>query len=59
MFVFEIDPETCTGCGLCRKKCPAEAISGEKKEPHRIDGQVCTRCGVCFETCPFNAVVKV
>ena len=59
MYIFEIDADVCTGCGLCRKKCPVEAISGERKKPHRIDQEICTRCGVCFETCPFNAVVKV
>lgn len=59
MYILEIDADVCTGCGLCRKKCPVEAISGERKKPHRIDQEICTRCGVCFETCPFNAVVKV
>jgi len=59
MFIFSIVEETCTGCGLCRKKCPVEAISGERKTAHVIDQEICTRCGVCFEVCPFGAVVKV
>ncbi len=59
MFIYSIEEETCTGCGLCGKKCPAEAISGEKKKAHVIDQSICTRCGVCFDVCPFGAVVKV
>jgi len=28
---FCIDPDKCTGCGVCRHQCPVQAISGEKK----------------------------
>jgi NADH-quinone oxidoreductase subunit F len=55
---FGIDPENCTGCGLCKKNCPQEAISGEKKEPHEIDGALCIKCGVCFDLCKFDAVIR-
>jgi NADH:ubiquinone oxidoreductase subunit F (NADH-binding)/(2Fe-2S) ferredoxin len=34
---YYIVGDKCTGCGLCRRTCPQEAISGEKKEPHVID----------------------
>ena len=54
---FDIDAEQCKGCGVCIKNCPGEAITGEKKQPHRIDPAACTSCGVCFEECPFNAVI--
>jgi NADH-quinone oxidoreductase subunit F len=49
--------EACTGCGTCRKLCPAEAIAGEKKAQHTIDGELCTRCGVCLAACKDAAVV--
>lgn len=58
LIVYIIDQETCTGCRLCMKSCPLNAISGEKKEPHYIDQVKCTKCGICFDVCPdrFKAV---
>ena len=56
---YEIDREACTGCTACARKCPVEAISGDKKQPHEIDQDKCTACGVCFATCRFDAVKKV
>ncbi len=56
LFHYEIDAEACTGCGLCARKCPQEAISGEKKKAHGIDQQLCIKCGICYDVCKFNAV---
>jgi NADH:ubiquinone oxidoreductase subunit F (NADH-binding)/(2Fe-2S) ferredoxin/Pyruvate/2-oxoacid:ferredoxin oxidoreductase delta subunit len=56
ILTFEIDPEMCSGCGLCVKKCPADAIIGEKKEPHQIIEVKCAKCGMCYETCRLNAI---
>ncbi len=53
---FNIEAELCTGCGLCVKNCPVDAISGEKKEPHVIDQEKCIQCGECINHCKFNAV---
>jgi ferredoxin len=50
--------ELCTGCGLCKRKCPVEAISGERKEVHHIDQEKCIKCGVCLESCRFDAIVQ-
>ncbi len=56
LFHYEIDPEACTGCGVCAKKCPQDAISGKKKEPHELDQEKCIKCGICYEACKFDAV---
>ncbi len=50
--------ETCTGCGVCKKNCPAEAISGEKKMIHKIDQTLCTKCNQCYNVCKFNAITR-
>lgn len=57
ILTFSIDPDACTGCGLCAKKCPTEAIIGEKKEPHQIIEVKCSKCGMCFETCRLDAIL--
>jgi Pyruvate/2-oxoacid:ferredoxin oxidoreductase delta subunit len=56
LITYQINADNCTGCGLCLRKCPEEAISGEKKEPHVIDQEKCIKCGVCFDVCRFDAV---
>lgn len=50
--------DTCKGCGLCKKVCPVEAISGEVKAQHEIDLAKCIKCGACFGKCPFKSIVK-
>ncbi|MDL2232623.1 NADH-quinone oxidoreductase subunit NuoF [Ruminococcaceae bacterium OttesenSCG-928-L11] len=54
---YAIDKDACTGCTLCSRKCPVEAISGQVKQPHTIDPEVCIKCGKCAEVCRFKAVV--
>jgi len=59
LITFSIDPEACTGCMLCARKCPEKAITGEKKEPHTLNQDLCIKCGLCYDNCKFGAVIKV
>ena len=49
---YYIDPEACTACLLCLKRCSVAAISGSRDQIHVIDQSACTSCGTCFEVCP-------
>ncbi|MFH1479036.1 MAG: electron transfer flavoprotein subunit alpha [Candidatus Omnitrophota bacterium] len=48
--------EKCTGCKLCIKACPFNAIEVINKKAV-IDLDKCTLCGACIESCKFNAIV--
>ncbi|HEY5555475.1 NADH-quinone oxidoreductase subunit NuoF [Acetobacterium sp.] len=58
LLIYTIDEETCTGCSICAKLCPVQAISGEKKKVYNIDNEECIKCGACLEACPFGAISK-
>jgi NADH:ubiquinone oxidoreductase subunit F (NADH-binding)/NAD-dependent dihydropyrimidine dehydrogenase PreA subunit/(2Fe-2S) ferredoxin len=53
---FRVDAEKCKKCGLCKKACPAEAITWEKKAPAAIDLGKCIRCRSCIQACKFKAI---
>ena len=49
-----IDVSRCTGCTMCLKRCPTEAI--RIKDGHAvINPDRCIDCGVCIRYCPNNA----
>ena len=53
---YAIDPAKCKGCGMCKRACPVQAISGAVGKPHVIDPKKCIKCGSCKSTCKFGAV---
>lgn len=58
LITYTIQEEMCVGCGRCIKLCPAGAISGSKKQPHKIDKDLCIKCGACLEGCKFEAITR-
>ena len=48
--------EKCTGCSLCVKACPFDAIRIMDKKAV-IDLHKCTLCGACKDACKFKAVL--
>jgi len=61
---LEFSYDTCIGCAMCHKVCPANAIelypvqAGEKKSKRIVIYlSRCTFCGECVDICPKDAIV--
>ena len=50
--------DKCVGCGMCKRSCPVQCISGEIRSKHCIDDSKCIRCGLCASICPVKAIIK-
>jgi len=54
--LYFIDVDLCTGCSVCAKKCPTDAIVGTPRHPYFIVEDKCIGCGICKEVCKFGSV---
>ena len=59
MISYYVNPETCVGCGMCKRECPVQVIDGERRMIHIINQDGCIKCNTCYEVCPFDAIVKL
>jgi heterodisulfide reductase subunit A len=49
--------EKCTGCSLCARVCPYNAITVDKeKKTSEVVEAACAGCGTCGAECPFSAI---
>lgn len=57
LLTYEIVSDKCTGCMVCKRGCPTQAITGEKKQVHFIHQDKCIQCGDCYSKCKFDSIV--
>ncbi|HSR32879.1 MAG TPA: CoB--CoM heterodisulfide reductase iron-sulfur subunit A family protein [Anaerolineae bacterium] len=51
-----VDPELCSGCGLCIPACPYEArVMHDWQHIAVVNTALCQGCGACTMVCPNNA----
>ena len=56
-YIAHVNEDTCTGCSLCEKACPVNAITMEpladnpKRKKAVVDHTLCLGCGVCVLKC--------
>jgi ferredoxin len=50
---FKVD-DTCNGCEICRKVCPASNIEMQNKKPVWLHH--CDQCWACLHWCPHHAI---
>lgn len=55
-YMAVIDPDLCSGCGLCVTKCYTAAAFVDVDGIAQIKTERCIGCGVCASFCPENAV---
>lgn len=54
---FRVDPNRCSKCGICAKKCPTGNIKyGQNGTPEWAHGGTCTACLACYHHCPHHAI---
>jgi electron transport complex protein RnfB len=54
-FLSQVDPELCTGCGACQKRCQFNALTLTDNTA-QVNKRRCVGCGQCAITCPFRAI---
>jgi len=53
---LELDPDKCTGCGMCVMVCPHAVFEIEDARARIVDRDACIECGACALNCKPGAV---
>jgi len=53
LFRIAVDESACNKCGVCERKCKAEAIDSKTS---KVDASLCVSCYNCLSSCNKNAI---
>ena len=53
---LSLDPERCSGCGICLEVCPRSVLGHSNGTVAIVDRDACMECGACARNCPTGAV---
>ncbi len=53
---LKLDPDKCTGCGMCVDVCPHRVLQLDNGKAHIATKDRCMECGACMQNCPFQAI---
>jgi NAD-dependent dihydropyrimidine dehydrogenase PreA subunit len=51
-----INPDKCTGCGMCIDVCPHAVFTFNNKKASILNIDNCMECGACSQNCSFGAI---
>ncbi|MHA1658294.1 MAG: FAD-dependent oxidoreductase [Promethearchaeota archaeon] len=54
--VSNVNRDLCTGCNICVRICPFNAIVKDEEGYAYVQEALCKGCGVCGASCPENAI---
>ena len=55
-YLSVIDPDACSGCGICVDRCPTDAIELNDDQEAERNENACFGCGICARFCPDEAI---
>jgi ferredoxin len=53
---LKLDPDKCTGCGMCLVVCPHRVFELQDKKALISEKDACIECGACMQNCPSEAI---
>lgn len=53
---LKLNPDLCTGCGMCTMVCPHAVFELVNGKARIIDIDDCMECGACSNNCRFGAI---
>jgi len=52
----QVNPDKCTGCGICVEVCAPGALRLDENRRIGVDKSLCAGCGACFHACAHGGV---